>query len=213
MSLQKALQWRYAAKRMTGEKVPKEKVEAILEAARLAPTSMGMQPFHITVIENTPANKTLLEELKLIAENQQQIVQSSHVLIFSAWTDVTEEHIEAHMQNIMRTRGVKAESLKGFRNSIRNFSLTMGTQQKIEWAARQAYIAFSFAIAEAALQQVDTTPMEGFRAPELDRLLGLREKGLTSICLLPLGYRDERNDFLAGAKKVRRESAALFTRI
>jgi nitroreductase len=47
MSVLESLNWRYATKRMTGEKVPQEKVDAILEAARLAPTASGLQPFII----------------------------------------------------------------------------------------------------------------------------------------------------------------------
>ena len=45
--------------------------------------------------------------------------------------------------------------------------------------------------------------MEGFDANQYDEILGLREKGLKSVVILPLGYRDESGDWLAGLKKVR----------
>ena len=61
MELLDKLNWRYAAKAMNGEKVSEEKIERILEAARLAPTSSGLQPFEIYVIKNqeigTPIRK------------------------------------------------------------------------------------------------------------------------------------------------------------
>ena len=51
--LLKKLQWRYATKKMNPAKpVPQEKVDRILEAARLAPTSSGLQPYEIIVVKN-----------------------------------------------------------------------------------------------------------------------------------------------------------------
>ena len=82
MSLLESLQWRYAAKRMTGEKLPQEKVDVVLEAARLAPTSSGIQPFSILQI----TDRQLLEKIKPIAFNQPQITEASHLLVFAAWT-------------------------------------------------------------------------------------------------------------------------------
>lgn len=52
MTLIDKLNWRYATKRMNGTKVPQEKVDRILEAIRLAPTSMGLQPFKVLVVED-----------------------------------------------------------------------------------------------------------------------------------------------------------------
>ena len=51
MNLIDALNWRYAAKRMNGQKVPKEKIDRILDATRLSASSMGLQPYNIVVIE------------------------------------------------------------------------------------------------------------------------------------------------------------------
>jgi nitroreductase/dihydropteridine reductase len=53
--------------------------------------------------------------------------------------------------------------------------------------------------------------MEGFNAPALDALLGLREKGLRSSMLLALGYRDTANDWNVSLKKVRKPLAELVT--
>lgn len=206
MSLQDALQWRYAAKRMNGQPVSTEKIEAILNAARLAPTSMGLQPFTIFVITD-PALK---EKIRPIAYRQPQVTEASHLLIFAAWKNLEEHQVDEYMKDIMATRGVTAESLEAFRRSIMSFVNRSTVPEKQEWAARQCYIAFAFAMAEAALLQVDSTPMEGFDQQALDDLLGLQDKGLTSITLLPLGYRDEQNDILADVKKVRRAADRLF---
>ena len=52
MELLDKLNWRYAAKAMNGHEVAEDKIDRILEAARLAPTSSGLQPFEIFVIKN-----------------------------------------------------------------------------------------------------------------------------------------------------------------
>lgn len=206
MSLIEDLNWRYATKRMNGQKVPQEKIDYILEAARLAATSYGLQPFTILVVEN----EGLRKQIQPIAYDQPQILEASHLLVFAAFEDVTEEHITAYINNIAATRGVPAEALQGFHNTMVGTMQRLTQEQRFNWSAKQAYIALGTALAAAAEQKVDATPMEGFDPLGMDTLLGLKEKGLRSVCIMPLGYRDEANDQLAHAKKVRRAKEDLF---
>lgn len=206
MSLLQHLNWRYATKRMTGERVPQEKVDYILEATRLSASSMGLQPYTILVVENPE----LRQQIQKVAYNQPQIVEASHLLIFAAWNDVTEAEVDAYMQNIAEVRGIPVESLADFKASLMNGVVSRPQEQKYEWAARQAYIALGTALAAAAEQGVDGTPMEGFDPAGLDELLNLKEKSLRSVALLALGYRHTEADFLATAKKVRRDKEQLF---
>ncbi len=76
-------------------------------------------------------------------------------------------------------------------------------EENFAHTARQAYIGLGLAIAQAAELKVDSTPMEGFDNDALDALLDLKSKGLRSVLLLPLGYRDAENDWLVNMKKVR----------
>jgi nitroreductase / dihydropteridine reductase len=209
MKLIDALNWRYAAKRMNGQKVPKEKMENILEATRLSASSMGLQPYTILVIENEAVKKQLLPA----AYNQLQIVESSHLLVFAAWKNITEKEVNDYLENIKNVRGVSGESLVGFKQSLMNIVNGRTQEQKQEWATRQAYIAFGTAITAAALEQVDATPMEGFSADAVDEILNLDAQGLRSVTLLALGYRDSEKDFLSGAKKVRRHSEQLIRKV
>ena len=206
MQLIEALNWRYATKRMNGVKVPDEKVNTILNATRLSASSMGLQPYSIIVVEN----EDLRKQLKPAVNNQPQITEGSHVLVFAAWENVTEQHVNDYIQNIAKVRSVSLESLDGFKNALMGIVIGKSTQEKYEWAARQAYIALGTALAAAALEKIDATPMEGFNPEEVDRILHLREKGLRSVTLLVLGYRDSEKDYLANAKKVRRSKNDLF---
>jgi nitroreductase/dihydropteridine reductase len=202
MSLIDALKWRYAAKKMSGEPVAQEKVDQIIEAARLAPTSSGLQPFRVIVVTN-PALK---EKILPIAFGQAQVTAASHLLIFAAWDNYTEERIRGVFSNTNKERGLPDESPSDYEVQLTANYTVRTPEVNFTHAAKQAYIAFGIALAEAALLQVDSTPMEGFNADELDTLLGLRERGLRSVTILPLGYRAESGDWLVNLKKVRTPS-------
>ncbi|NDK56234.1 nitroreductase family protein [Pontibacter fetidus] len=209
MTLINHLNWRYATKRMTGEQVPQEKIDYILEATRLSASSMGLQPYTVLVVED----KELRTQIQKVAYNQPQIVEASHLLIFAAWDKVTEADVDAYMQNIAEVRQIPVESLADFKGSLMNSVVNRTQEQQYEWAARQTYIALGTALAAAAEQGVDATPMEGFAPDALDELLNLKEKGLRSVTLMPIGYRNTEADFLATAKKVRREKEQLFVKL
>lgn len=209
MKLIDALNWRYATKRMNGEKVPAEKLDAVLEATRLSASSMGLQPYTLLVVENDEVKKQLLPA----AYNQPQITEASHLLVFAAWENVTEAHVESYINDIIQTRGVAPETLEAFKGSLMGIVNGRTPEQKYEWAARQAYIAFGTAIAAAAVEQVDATPMEGFNPAAVDEILGLKEKGLRSVTILALGYRDADKDYMVNQKKVRRAKDELILKV
>jgi nitroreductase len=204
------LNWRYATKKMDPlKKVPEEKIERILDAIRLAPTSSGLQPFEVLNVKNP----ILRGKLREVAWNQSQVTEGSHLLVFAAWDNYTEARINAVYDRIDQERGVKNEGLDAYRKRLLSTYPQRDSQTNYEHAARQAYIAFGFALAAAAVEEVDCTPMEGFEPEKVDEILGLRALGLRSVLLLPLGYRDRDNDWLVNLKKVRRPRKELFTEI
>ncbi|RNI27468.1 NAD(P)H-dependent oxidoreductase [Rufibacter immobilis] len=209
MNLLQDLNWRYATKRMNGQKIPQEKLDIILEAIRLSASSMGFQPYNVVVVENLERRK----EIQAKAANQPQVAEASHLLIFAAWDTLTPAQVEAYMQQIAQERGVALETLAGFASSINNLISSRTPEENFQWTARQAYIALGTGLAAAATERIDATPMEGFNPAALDELLGLKEKGLRSVALLALGYRDEAKDPLANAKKVRRPSSEFFVTV
>ena len=184
---------------MNGQAVPQEKVDAILEAAYLAPSSSGLQPFEIIVVTNAD----LKNKIKDIAYGQTQITDCSHLLIFVAWDNYTTERIGEVFTRTVAERGVPADSMDEYKNRLTTNYVARTAEQNFAHTARQAYISFGIAIAAAAELKVDSTPMEGFDNAALDELLNLRKKGLRSVLLLPLGYRDAEKDWLVNLKKVR----------
>lgn len=207
MELLDKLKWRYAAKAMNGEKVAQEKIDNILEAAILAPTSSGLQPFEIMVV----TNREIKEKIRAIGWNQSMITDCSHLLVFAAWDTYTAERINTMFDLTNEIRGFKNEGWENYRQMLLNNYPQKDPEVNFQHAARQAYIAFSMAIAAAAFEGVDSTPIEGFDPNALDEILGLREKGLRSCVILPLGYRDAKNDWLVDLVKVRKSKEDLVT--
>ena len=209
MSTLTNLKWRYATKRMNGQKVPAEKLENILEAIQLAPSSIGMQPFTVLVVEDDDLRAKIAPAIY----NQPQITEGSHVLVFAAWKEYNNENVDKYINHIATLRGIPSESLEGMRNMITGAIAGKTPEQLLLWNQKQAYIALGTGLVAAAEEQVDATPMEGFDPDALDAALGLNEKGLRSTVILVLGYRDTEKDYLSGAAKVRRVKDELFVRL
>lgn len=208
-NLLEALNWRYATKRMNGNSIEEEKLTTILEAIKLAPSSLGFTPYSILVIKD----KELREKMLPHCYNQPQIVESDAVVVFAAWTNFNEAQVDKYMGEIATKRNVPLESLNGFAANIKGKINNSTQEELLIWAEKQVYIALGFGLAAAALEEVDSTPMEGFIPAQVDEVLGLKEKGLTSVCLLALGHRDAEKDFLSKAAKIRRASDELFIHI
>ena len=200
MELLEQLHWRYATKKMDPTKaVPQEKVDRILEAVRLAPTSSGLQPFEVFVVTNPEVR----EKIKAIAWNQSQVTDGSHLLVFAAWDNYTADRINMMFDLTNDERGSTNEGWENYRNMLLSKYPVRSAEENFQHAARQAYIGLGLALAAAAMEEVDSTPMEGFDNQALDDILNLASKGLKSVAIMPLGYRESDKDWLANLKKVR----------
>ena len=209
MSLLKKLNERYATKAMNGEIVPQEKVDNILEAIRLAPTSSGLQPFEVFVI----TNPEIKAQIRKIAWNQSQVTDCSHLLVFAAWDNYTAERINHMFDLTNEIRGFKNEGWENYRQSLLANYPQRDPETNFQHAARQTYIALMAALTQAIFEGVDSTPMEGFDNGALDKILGLGEKNLRSTVIVPLGYRDADKDWLVKLVKVRKPMNELVTTI
>jgi nitroreductase len=204
MNLIDLMKWRYATKKMDPSKaVPQDKVDRIVEATRLSASSSGLQPYDVLVVTNPEVR----QKLQAAAYNQAQVTEGSHVLVFAAWDNYTRERIMDMFNLMAKERGGETEASIAYRDRLIDSSLARDAQKNFEHAARQAYIGLGTAMIAAAAEGVDATPMEGFDPAKVDEILGLSAKGLRSVILLPLGYRETGKDWLEKLPKVRRASA------
>ncbi|WP_348699066.1 NAD(P)H-dependent oxidoreductase [Duganella fentianensis] len=210
MTLIDKLNWRYATKKYdASKKLAADKVERILEAIRLAPTSSGLQPFEVLLVSN-PEKRA---QMQAVAWNQAQVTEASHLLVFAAWDNITEARIDMMFDLTNEQRGFINEGWEAYRKQLKGIVAARGDAANFDAAARQAYIALGVALVAAAEEQVDATPMEGFDPAAVDEILGLKERGLRSVVILPLGYRANDGDWLVNLKKVRRSREHLVSEI
>lgn len=204
------LAWRYAAKKMDPSRaVPEDAVARIVEAVRQTASSSGLQPYELLVV----TNKDLRDQIRAVAWNQAQVVDASHLLVFAAWDNYTADRINAAFDLVNDERGFRNEGWEAYRQQLLANYTARDAETNYQHAARQAYIGLGTALLAAAEEQVDSTPMEGFDPDSVDKILGLREKGLRSVILLPLGYRATEGDWLVNLKKVRRPLAQFATTV
>ena len=200
MALLDDLKWRHAVKAYDpNKKLDKAVVEHIVEAARLAPTSSGLQQFRLVVV----GNQELKEKMVAGALNPDCMRECSHVIVFAAWDEYTPERIDAIYDKTTDERGLVRGRFKRYTDMLKENFGKMSKEEQFQHAANQSFIALGLALAQAAELKVDSTPIGGFAPKLVDELLGLPAKGLRSVSLLYLGYADDERDWLGKMKKVR----------
>lgn len=201
MSFIENLNWRYATKKFDGRKIPEETLEKILTAIRLSPSSFGLQPYHISVIESDELKKTL----KSHEWSKQQIITCSHLLVFSTDSDI-DKVAENYLKSASKAgrTDVTDDTDFDYRKEAKDFANKMGP----EWSAKQVYIALGFALAACAELKVDSCPIESINFGDLKEFLKLPDN-LQPKVLLAIGYRSP-DDNEAGLAKIRSEKQDLF---
>ena len=194
------LQWRYAVKRFdASKKIPQHHWEALENALVLSPSSYGLQPWKFIVVNDPQTRQDLLR----VSMGQRQVVDSSHLVVFAARTDITAEDVGHWLERVAEIREVPLAGLNHIRQVIAG-DLVTGPRHQIaaEWAKRQAYLSLGVFITSAAMLGVDTCPMEGFDPAGYDQILGLKALGYTTAVIATAGYRSD-EDHSATEAKVR----------
>lgn len=200
------LNWRYATKKFDPEKkLTDDEVNTLIEVLRLSPTSYGLQPLKFLLIKNNE----IRTELQKYSWNQQQITEASHLFVLCAFTAIQEDHIERYKEVTIETRNAEQEKVDSFGKYIQNNISKLTPAELATWTSKQAYIALGHMLHACAQMRIDATPMEGFEPEGYDKVLGLSEKKLKAVLVVPVGHRhkEDKNQF---QKKVRLNTADLF---
>lgn len=194
-----AMKWRYATKQFTNQKLTNEQLSFLEEMVRMAPNSFGLQPWKLLVVQNPE----IREKLKAAGYGQAQITDSSALFVFAVEKTIDANFVQKFVDNIIATRGVTEEMIAGYKDMMNGSVASKSESQKHEWAARQAYIALGTLLTAAAAESIDVCPMEGFDPAAFDEILGLSEKGLSTVVIAAVGFRAP-EDIYQNMAKVRR---------
>ena len=196
----KNLEWRYACKKFDeNKKLSTNQIYILKKAFNLTPTSFGLQPIKLIVIENDDLKSKLLPH----AYYQKKITTCSHLLILCIDKTVNSVTIDEYYNLEMKTRGTSEEIIDKFRTQLKDMYAKMSKEDIEKSSVNQAYIALGNLMTVCAMEKIDSCPMEGFNQSKIDEELNLDAKGLKSILLLPVGFRAE-DDFMHSLKKVRK---------
>lgn len=198
------LNWRYATKQFDpSKKISAEDWDTLEEALRLSASSVGLQPWKFLVIEDPE----LRAKLQPVSYGQSQIVDASHLVVFTTKFNLGEADVDALVAKTAEVRGVSVEDLAPLKGmAVGGIVSGKSDEERRNWAFNQTYIALGNLLTSAALLGIDTCPMEGFSREEYDRILGLTEQGLASAVVATLGYRSSEDKY-GNAPKVRFDRA------
>lgn len=194
------MEWRYAVKKFDSERIlSEEKIERLKQAFNLTATSYGLQPISLAVIHNKDLQNKLVEH----SFGQQQVGQASHVLVICIQNDINEDYINRYFEQIRKVRGTSDEILNPFKNAMMADFSKKEVHEIEQWSKNQAYLALGNLLTVCAMEKIDSCPMEGFIPSAYDDMLNLKKNGLTSVLVLPVGYRAN-DDMFSEFKKVRK---------
>jgi len=197
MNLKESLQWRYAVQAFdAGATVSQSDIEEIIDVFRLSPSSFGLQPWKLVVIQD----KKLQQDLVPVTYNQAKIADASALLVLAYIKNIDESHALAHFENTARTTGATLESLEPYKNSLLNFVNNTPEDIKNSWAKNQVYLAAGVLVAHLAAKRIDACCMEGFSPEDYDRILWLDQEKCSSAVIIPIGKRDASDPFGHTAK-------------
>lgn len=201
MDVLEHMKWRYAVKKFDSDKIlSEEKIERLKEAFNLTATSYGLQPITLLIIKN----RALQNKLRTHSFDQQQVAQASHILVICIKDIIDDAYISQYFEQIKKVRNISDEILEPFKNDLIGSFSNKDVEEIKRWSTNQAYLAMGNLLTVCAMEKIDSCPMEGFEPEAYDNVLNLKDKGLTSVLVMPVGYRAD-DDMFAGFKKVRKD--------
>ncbi len=204
-----AFQWRYAVKIFdTKKKLHKADIETLLEIIRLSPSSLGLQPYKIVIVEN----KKLRQQIFNIASHQRKIIEAPYLLVFCTYKKYSRTFVDSFINRFVKERKLTLQQAKNLRTARQEYISKTSFRELDEWAGNQAFIALGVLLSAAAIAHIDAGPMGGFEPKKLDKILNLKKYNLHSRVLCALGHRSFK-DPEAKAIKVRRPLSELVIKL
>jgi len=183
----KSINFRHACKLFNGQRIPKETFTEILEVGRLAPSSFGVEPTRMVVVQSKEAK----EALKPLCWNQEQITTASEVVIYKTLIkDIIPK--SAYLDSQVQRKTQNTEILEGFYSALQGHLKARGylsTENIFHWGALQTYIMATYMVAYASYLGIDTCYIEGFDKEKVEKYLNLDTTKEQVALVLCFGYR------------------------
>jgi nitroreductase len=158
-----------------------------------------LQPLKLVIVKN----KEIQKELVAHSWNQSQVLGASHLLVICIPTKYSSLEVENYFNLVKQIRETPDAIINPFKKFL-TAEIEKKTQEELlVWNRNQAYLALGNLLTVCAAEKIDSCPMEGFVPKKYDEILKLGAHNLTSILVLPVGFRAA-DDYMKDLKKVRK---------
>ena len=217
MNLIEIMNNRYSTKKFdTTKKISEEDIKQIKELLRLSSSSVNLQPWHFVITSSEEGKNKISKSTEgFFAFNKEKVLEASHVIVLCSRTSIDDNFLKNILDKEDKDgRYANDEFKNGMHNGRVGFVNIRKDQYNDlqDWVDKQVYLNLGNLLLGVAALGIDAVPMEGFDAKILDEELGLSEKGLKPIAIVPMGYRAS-DDFNATLPKSRLSENEVFTTI
>lgn len=179
-----AMNFRHACKEFNSQRIPDSELQVLIEAARLAPSSYGLEHIRLLVIKDE--NKK--QELQKLCYNQKQVGTASVVAVFVA--DIGAIQCDGYIDHIVRRKAGKDEAqYAAYKQMVQNRINSVSKSELTEWSLKQGFLSAQSMMDAAAFLGIDSCPMEGFEKANTEKFLGLDGVNKQISIIVPFGYR------------------------
>jgi len=198
-----AFNYRHACKVFDSNKRISDKdFSFILETARLSPSSFGFEPWKFLIVQDMD----LREKLKSVVWGAQgTLPTASHFIVILARTQKTMRYDSQYIQHMMQdVHHLSDDVIKKRKDFVKifqesDFNLMENNRAMFDWSSKQTYIALANMMTSAAMIGIDSCPVEGYKAKEMEVLMtdhfGIDSTEFGVVCMVAFGYRinEQRN--------------------
>jgi nitroreductase len=164
LTVRDAAEQRRSIRAFEPEPIPSEDLEEILRLTSLAPSAFNLQPWRFVIVE-TPEVKERLAEA---AFNQRQVRSAPALIVLYTDMQDTLEHLDEVLHP-----GLDAAKRAASRESILRSFAKKSDAEREAWGAEQGNITLGYLLLTAEALGYQTSPMAGFNAEAVKRILGL----------------------------------------
>lgn len=176
-------------------KISDDEFLAILECARLSPSSVGSEPWQFLVIQNPDLRKAL----KPVSWGMANTVETaSHVVVILAKKNARWD--SPFFDEVIARRGLtdenKVKALAVYQKFQEQDIAVLDSERTLfDWAGKQTYIALANMMTGAAFLGIDSCPVEGFDYKAVNEILadeGLFDPNEWGVSVMvTFGYRNK----------------------
>lgn len=194
-------------------KIPEEQFNDLLESLRLMPSSVNSQPWHFIIASDEQGKQRIAKAASGVsAYNASKVTDASHVIVFCTKTMLDKTHLKALIEQEQSDGRFVGEDARDAAAKVRQGYVNLHQHELgdlQQWMEKQTYLALGGILVNAAVLQIDATPMEGVDFAILDKEFKLASRHLKSTVIVALGYHSS-DDFNALLPKSRLTSEQIF---